>query len=117
MACRSESIAACVALVGAIMAPSLSLASDPGTRIIDPGGAAMPHDGGCQPQIVISVPDFPEAEHVSASTVSVNLEGSQICVQAASDPKTFRTWFEGFQRFWGFSNPEPNPNPDLQLEP
>ena len=54
-----------------------ALASD--AQIIDETGAAQPQ-GRCAPQIIIRVPDFPEAEHVSASEVHVDLTGSNICV-------------------------------------
>ncbi|MCY3654946.1 MAG: hypothetical protein OXG70_08040 [Cyanobacteria bacterium MAG IRC1_bin_28] len=78
---------------------SLSGAStqEPG---FDPTGAAMPDGEGCQPQIIVTVPDFPEAEHVSASTVVVDFGESRICTQSADDPATFRQWLQKQRDFW-----------------
>lgn len=80
--------------------PALVLASDPGTRIIDPTGAAMPTKPGCNPQIVVTVPDFPEAEHVSASTVMVDFGDSRICSHAAGDPEDVKSWIEALLEKW-----------------
>ena len=95
------------AVVGTFMVPAL--ASDPGIRIIDPTGAAMPDGPGCNPQLIVTVPDFPEAEHVSASTVTVDFTGSNICTQSANDPATFRQWLKRQREFWFPPQQEPAP--------
>ena len=84
-----------------------ALASDPGTNIIDPTGAAMPTKPGCNPQIVVTVPDFPEAEHVSASTVTVDFGDSRICSHAAGDPEDIKSWIEALLEKWFPSSDSP----------
>ncbi|MYF38261.1 MAG: hypothetical protein F4219_05770 [Gammaproteobacteria bacterium] len=60
----------------------------------------MPDGPGCNPQLIVTVPDFPEAEHVSASTVTVDFTDSRICTQSANDPATFREWLKRQREFW-----------------
>lgn len=70
-------------LLTALLLPTV--ASDDSTgwkppQQVDSGesGAVQPK-GRCSPQFIIRVPDFPEAEHVSASNVSVTFSNARIC--------------------------------------
>ena len=75
-------------VAGALVLPSIS--SDGGDRpelppaadqLIDDLGAVQPA-GRCAPQFIIRVPDFPEADHVSASRVTVDFSDARICSDA-----------------------------------
>lgn len=67
----------------------------------------MPTKPGCNPQIVVTVPDFPEAEHVSASTVTVDFGDSRICSHAAGDPEDIKSWIEALLEKWFPSSDSP----------